>query len=312
VAKPTITGVAPTTIWTGGQVVTITGTNFATWSLPAVTAWVLPAPTPTAQVLIGGVACTVVAVISATQIQCLAPAHDAGVVAVVVTNLAAGVAITGETSDPGTLTYARPSLTSSQDLERLNEQVVVELRRQVLANVLMFVSVDFAEDSFDFTVVGDLPALVLSGPTIVESENAYVRNSEVAPEAYPTMTFDVFRAPPVVHLQYDLVGLTNNTRQLINLQVAVTKFFEKNTKITIPRNPADLSLGYISYDMERPAGTPLRATTSPNKNDIRSFDMSFQVLGVPIEGLGGFEGENLVRRGGVVEQVTTVSVRLDV
>jgi hypothetical protein len=68
---PDVLAISPVSGDTGaGQAVTITGTNFVTG----------------ATVTIGGVACTSVVVVSATEITAVAPTHAVGVVDVVVTN----------------------------------------------------------------------------------------------------------------------------------------------------------------------------------------------------------------------------------
>lgn len=310
-ALPTISSIAPATLWTAGQLLTITGTNFKTWTIPAPTAGKLPPPIPTVQVLVGGVVATNVRVMSATQLTFFAPAHDVGTASVTVTNLdSVGVAIPGETSGSSTVTYKRPVLTDVVDIERVNTALIGVLRQQVIDNVVEYVSVDYAETTFEATMIGHLPALVLYGPTMVEADNEYVRNSNIETGGYPGTTFEARQAPEVMNLEYDLTVLTDNQKQLVSLQGVLARFFRKTRKLTIARDAADSSQGTVSYDIEKLAGAPLRTTTAPNKQDVRSFEVSFRILGVPMEGLAGFPGENLTLKGGTADTIETETVSL--
>jgi hypothetical protein len=304
---PTIGAVAPTTVWTGGQVITITGTNFKPWSIPPVSppGAALPPPTATVSVKVDGVECAEVQVYSATELTCKAPAHDPAIVSVAVTNLDdAGVAIPGETvTAAAALTYARPDLTSAPDLGRVEEQIVLDLRRQVVENIVMSVSTDWGETPFDMAAVGKLPALTLSGPSIVESRNAYATNSEIETGGYPLADHEVHRAPLTVDLSYDFIGLTDSARQLFNLHALTLQFFDRNKRLRILRDASDASKGYVYYDMEIVIGTAVRNTTEPNPSNVRSFTGSFTIYGVVVEGVAGFANETLVKRGGVVENV---------
>lgn len=323
---PTITSVTPNALWTAGQILTVVGTNFKVWAIPPLTSERLPPPIPTVEVTIAGVVATKVSVLSSTVLTFMAPSHDPGVAVVVVTNLDGdGNPIPGETTAgwgeapwgleswglvPALLLYQRPALTDMVDLERVNSQVILLLRQQLLANVVDFVSVDYAETPFEVAMVAKTPALLLAGPTIVESENVYIDNQEIEIGGYPATTFESYQAPEYVNLEYDLTGITTNSRELVNLQAIVSRFFRKTRKISIYKDEADPLQGTISYDLEKLAGEPIKATTTANKQDIRSFEVSFRVLAVPVEGLAGFPGENLVKKGGVVFSEVLVSTPL--
>lgn len=306
-AVPTITLISPSTLWTAGQLLTITGTNFKLWTIPGVVPYVLPAPTPTVKVTVGGVTCANVSVKSATSLTFSAPSHDVGTAAVVVSNLTSGgTVVPGEVSGSSTITYKRPVLTDTLDLERVHSALLLLLRQQVLDNTLNYVSVDYAETTFEATMLGKLPALIVSGPTIVESDNPYVQNTNTE-----VGTFDEYQAPEVYDLMYDLTGVAANEKQLIALQAILARFFRKTRKLTVYRDSTDLSKGTVDFDIEKRAGEAFRMTTTPNKQDVRSFDVSFKLLGVTSEGLAGFPGENLVFRGGVADDINIVSVSID-
>src|SRR5687767_11909854 len=97
-AVPTITAVSPSVIYTGGQMIAVTGTNFRTAYPPPDVDGPLPVPPPTVQVLIGTSAARKVVVSSTTTLTCITPPVEPGAVTVTVKNLdAAGNPIAGET-----------------------------------------------------------------------------------------------------------------------------------------------------------------------------------------------------------------------
>lgn len=308
-AQPTISSIAPSPLWSAGQMVTITGTNFQTWSIPSSSSGPLPPPTPTVKVTVDGVSCEKVLVYSPTQLTCMVPGHDPGIAAVVVSNIDEdGLLISGEASTSSPITYKHPALTDDLDLLRAHVAVVQILRQQILDNVVMFVSVDYAETPFEATMLTKVPALLLSGPTITTSDAVYVQNTDIEVSTSPG--FASFEAPEFVDLEYDLVGVTNNMRQLVNLQGVMQRFFRKTRKLSMPRDPADLSKGNVTYILERKLNESIKATTTPNKQDIHSFEVSFRLIGVGAEGLSSFPGENQTGKGGLADQIDVISVSL--
>lgn len=311
-AIPTISGVSPSPIWTGGQLVTISGTNFRTPTAPTYPlAGPYPAPTQTVRVTFGGSLATTVRVRSATLIECMAPRHDAGAADVALQNLDdTGAAIAGEVvTAVGAVTYARPKLTDAPDFDRLNRQIIRELKRQILPNVVQFVSVDFGETPFDFTALGELPALVISHPDMVEDRPHYNSNADIEQGGAPATTFTKRRAPRTYMVTYTIWGFAKLAQQVIPLQVLVGQFFDRNPRLTIAVDPNDSSKGEISYTMYVPIEAPLRGTTVPNPNDIKSFTGTFVIRGVNVEELASFPGEGVVATGGTAETLTTVPTR---
>ncbi len=300
-AQPTITSISPGNLWTAGQLLTVVGTDFKVWVIPSTSTGPLPDLIPTVQVTVDGVVCTRVAVQASTGLTFFAPSHDTGTGTVVVTNLDSdGVPIPGESSAPATITYLRPALTDVLDVTRAHEALIALLRQQVIENVITFVSVDYSETPFELTMVGKAPALILSGPTIIEE----IEVSTVA-------GFNSYERAEVVDMEYSLTCVTKNNRQLLNLQGVLARFFRKTRRLTIARDASDPSKGTVSYILEKRAGEALKTTTIANKEDIRSLEVSFRILGVVTEGLTGFSEENLVARGGVADDITTtVSVKL--
>lgn len=310
-ATPTITSISPSTLWTAGQLLTVVGTGFKVWTIPSTSTAVLPALPNTVKVTVDGVSCARVSVLSSTKLTFFAPSHNPGTATVLITNLdSAEAPIAGETSAPATITYARPDLTDVLDVTRTHEALIALLRQQIIENVITFVSVDYSETPFEATMVSKVPALILSGPTIIESDNVYAQNESIEVRTDDT-NYNSYEQPDVSDLEYTLTCVTKNNRQLLNLQGLLKRFFRKTRNLVIDRDASDPSKGTVSYIIEKKIGDPLKATTLANKEDIRSFEVSFRILGVATEGLTSFLEENLTYRGGVADDITTtVSVKI--
>ena len=173
---PTFTSVSPSVLYTGGQLITITGTNFQTrYPIDPSTPHPWPAPTPSMSVLIDGVPTTKVSVTS-TSISCLVSrSHAPGVSSITLTNLdASGNPRPGETTTiPNALTFARADLTVDSDLSVVTMALVTEIKNQVIQNVSLTTSVDYSSDPNSVVFAGvdiaKLPAVCVSGPSVVRN-----------------------------------------------------------------------------------------------------------------------------------------------
>ena len=306
-AVPTITTVSPLIGWTGGQVIKITGTNFNVPVIPAATTGKLPPPLPTVEVKFGAVVGSAVRVISSTSLEVKTPIADAGLVDVTVTNLdSSGVAIPGETvTNVDAFTYALPLLTDQPCFDRINMQLLIELKRQVFDNVSMGTHIDFDDDiggSLDVTALAKLPALVVSGPDISYADGEYRSNSPLE-ITIDSDTFEEHRAPLTVNLEYQINVIAEYNSQLISLQTLVLQFFERNTKLIVIRDPADLSKGTIDFEMAWEIGTTFRNVSKPNDDNIKSYVGNILIRGVIIENIAGFTSETLDKTNQVVDGV---------
>lgn len=313
-AVPTITDVSPTTGWTGGQVIKITGTNFRLPTTPAADfGGKLPAPLPTVEVKFGSVASERVWVRSDTLLEALAPVADPGVADVSVQNLDDdGDPIAGETvTSVGGFTYLRPKLTDKPDFQRVIEQVIIEFRRQVLENTSISSHVDFDAEvggQLDLTHIGKLPAVVLAGPDVVE-QRIYSTN-EWRDVALDANTFERHRAPQTVTLEFEVIALSEFAQQLIALEALVLQFFNRNPFLRVLRDPDDVAAGTADFEMAWEIGTTFRNTTTPNESNTKSVLGTFVVRGVLLEDIAGFDNETLDRTSGIVDDVVTNSEAL--
>jgi hypothetical protein len=126
-------------------------------------------PPPTVRVLVGDRLASDVRVFAADRLTCIIPAGVPGGADVIVENLdAAGTPIPGEQAVAiDAITYVRPPLTVEADLTRMVRVLLQQLKREVLANVVLTVHTDFDRElgELHLAQVAQLPGLVLLGRT---------------------------------------------------------------------------------------------------------------------------------------------------
>lgn len=309
-AVPTITGVSPTTVYAGGQMVTLTGTNFRTaYAVPNTFQGPLPVPPPTMSVAIAGKPATRVVVLSNTELTCFVPPGKPGktnspnpAVAIVVHNLdSAGDPIGGETATLlAALTYARVDLTVEDDFTRLVRSLINLLKEQVIENVTKQCSVDYSDradaSEFVITQVQTLPALVVTGPAVKE-DNFYDldRRAEVqVVGGYQTRLTWL-----TVDLVFKIYGYDDSEARGLGLFALLNKVISFNSFLTMDRDPDDLSKGTVEYEMDWQAS---QFSDQANTSDVRSFSVDLIVRGFQFEDVAGFRNR-VFEQGGTFEDL---------
>ena len=273
-AAPTLTGISPATGPTGGgDVVRLTGTGFAV----------------KVAVLFGDAPAVVLSVreeagVSLADVR--TPAHADAVVDVTIRNLdAAGVPVPGEEATlAGAYRFLRPRIVSESDLTRLVRALLRELKRQVLANVSMTVSIDYDDttvDGMSVIAISQLPSLVLSGPKVVE--NRFFSTNEPHEDVVPGASGPELmrrRPPYTVDLSFTLTAASDRTVELLNLMAAVATFLNRNRWVELPRDPDDPAAGTTRWEMD-PDGE--FQTRLDGRDDVRVFSCGFVVRGFDID-----------------------------
>ena len=286
---PTITNISPSRIFTGGQLITITGTGFQTaYAIDPATPHPWPTPDPTVSVIVAGRAATRIKVWSATKITCLTASADSGAAVVVVSNLAAdGTPISRETvSVSNLLTFARVDLSTCADLARLVDALVVELKRQVIENVIFHVSVDFDSDpdalEFSGVDLAKLPAVTLAGP--IPQRNRFYGDLRPTVQGSDG-TFSRRSSFETQDLAFQVKVFDKHTRRSLNLQALVTQFFRTNNYLVVDRDPADSSKGSVRYELD---ASEFEDASVNGTNDLRLFSGTLTVRGFQFEDVAGF------------------------
>jgi hypothetical protein len=307
-AVPTISAVSPSVGATGGgNLVQITGTNFRVWQIPAPTGGPAGPRTPTVEVRFNGARSSRVIVASATRLfavvpktslPMVAPTLGEGVVAVEVRNVDSGVTIPGEAATlAGGYGYRRVQLALESDLTRLCRALMQELKAQVLANVSISTHTDWdpdTDDGLNTLGLAELPGIALLGPDLVENR-FYSRNDRSWRQASGIEQV-LRRAPYTVDLQFTLVGACELKMQAINLMAVVQSFVELTKRISMRRDGADPSQGYVSYDLDVMPDGDMRMDAMPSESNVHSFSGRLVLRGFDVEDLAGFPGSQVISR----------------
>jgi hypothetical protein len=304
-AIPTITTVTPAVIFSGGQLVTIQGTNFQTPYPPGPATGPLPPPLPTVTVTIGGRVAKNVVVTSATSLTCWArPLNPSANVPITLQNLdATGAAIPGETVTVlNRLKVQRADLAIEADLTRLERALILELQRQVLENAFKTTSVDFdgtPAGAFDEPDVAKLPALAIQGPQLVDD---HFYDGDLGFVEVTGATYVKHRTLKTVNLTYRFVAMDNKGVRNMNLMALMLQFLQNNKYLEMRRDEADPSKGIMEYEMEQ-VGEFTTFTGSSN-SDIRGFSGSLVIRGFQLGDAAGFIDQTVAERGRTVDTVT--------
>lgn len=304
-AIPTINTVTPSPVHTGGQLITITGTNFRLPDPPDLTQVPVPAAPATVRVLVGGVAASDVNVWSATELTCRTPKLPPGSYSVVISNLNnAGAVIAGETATLANgVTTARPDLASASDLQRVVRELLQQLKLQIIENVVLTKSIDYDSSpggvTFDLADVASLPAIVLTGPRL-ERNRTYLDDTRPQTQDAGGARFRLYRTPDTFDLVFRILGVTDNQMQALNLQAALVEFFSANDFVSVLRDPSDSSKGTADYELWLEG--ELAAVQTPNKSNLRAFTADCRIRGFNFEGFASFMENGLMEHGGVATQ----------
>ena len=278
-AVPLLTGISPAIGPTGGgDVVRLTGTGFA----------------PEVVVLFGDAPAEVLSVrdeagVSLADVR--TPAHADAVVDVTLRNLdATGVPVPGEDATlAGAYRFQRPRIVAESDLTRLVRTLLRELKRQVIANVSMTVSIDYDDttvDGMSVIAISQLPSLMLSGPRV--AENRFFSTNEPREDVVPGASGPELmrrRPPYTVDLSFTLTAASDRTVELLNLMAAVATFLNRNRWVELPRDPDHPDAATARWEMD-PEGDFQTRLDGPD--DVRVFSCGFVVRGFDID-----EGQTL-------------------
>jgi len=273
-AIPTLTSLSPTTGPTaGGDLVRLTGTGFASQ----------------VAVLFGNAPAELLSVREeggASIVDLRTPAHADGTVDVTLRNLGAdGKLILGEEAMlAGAYRFLRPRIVQESDLTRLIRVLLRELKRQLLENVSLTVSVDYDDTTIDglsVIAISTLPSLVLSAPRM--AENRFYSSNEphedvVAGSSGP----ELLRRRPAytVDLSFTLTVASDRTVELLNLMAAVATFLNRNRWIALPRDASDPASELVRWEMA-PEGEFQTRLHGPD--DVRVFSCGLGVRGFDID-----------------------------
>lgn len=310
-AVPTLSACAPNLIFTGGQLVTLTGTNFRLpYPLPSDVNGPYPTPPPTVAVTVNGTPTVDVRVLSDTQLTCIVGANDeasAASVTIALQNLDVnGNPIGGElVSATGLLDFSRPDLTLEADFTRATRALLKLIKQQVIPNVIMTVETDYSSTPgvtvFDVPEIASLPAVVLSGPK--SKWNPIYEYDKTPEQAVGSTGFNRRRMIRTVDLTWQVTVYDDHELRILNLFALMEQFVVSNVWLYVQRDPSDSSLGTVRYELEE--AEEWQITTAPNTSNVKSFSGQLLIRGFQYEDIIGFPNQMVRETGQTADTITT-------
>jgi len=213
-------------------------------------------------------------------------AHAPALVDVVVQNLdAVGLPVAGETVLlAAAYRFVRPELARESDLTRLIRTLLQALKREVLTNTSLTVSVDYDDtvlDGLNVVALAKVPSIVLSAPRIAENR-FYSTNAlqEVVVQGPTGPEIQRRRPAYTVDLAFTITLTTDRTVGLLNLTSAVARFLNQNRWVEMARDPDDPAAGTVRWEMD-PDGDYHTRIDGPG--DVRVYACSFLVRGFDMD-----------------------------
>jgi hypothetical protein len=178
-------------------------------------------------------------------------------------------------------------LTTESDLTRLVRVLLQRLKADVHENTVLTTSAEYdadAPDGVSVVAVAQLPALLVSGPTI--SPNRFYASNTGAERLVQTADGPELQrhAPTLtVDLAFTLSGVSARTMELLNMIGALGAFIHRTRWLELARDPQRPELGSVRYELD--ADAQFRPQLHQG-DDVRSF-----TCGVTVRGFDLDEGE---------------------
>ena len=288
-ASITISSVTPSESLTAGNIIAVVaGSGFRLPTAPPATG-VVPVRPPSVRASLGGTACPLVMVLSATEIRIVLPSRGPGAADLLVENIDdAGAAIPGEYKTlASAITYRRPDLSAKGErstLSRITRAVRKIFADQVIANVSITVHTDYDGDPLDsagVTEVGALPAVIITGPRALEDRFYSTNETETRTGSDGVIT----ASPPLftVSPTYTITLLSESLEELHALISLATSAVDMTDELSIARDTEDATAGTVEYEFDFSGAGGFEAANQPNESNIRQATATVIVRGVNIE-----------------------------
>lgn len=299
----------------GGTLVRVLGGEFRTPTIPPVTNAPVPALPQTVRVEVDGVVAPKVQVANDGKLYFTAPpsslfvaangkAQDGPfVVDVTVTNLDdTGTPIPGETvTVSGGFTYARIDVYQTPSIVQvLTRQLLRLWKSETIPNVVDSTNTDYdgdASDGLNITALAALPAIVLTGPDLVENRFFTQNQDQICvPDVGDPL---VFRRPVYTDLEFDVMLMADSKAVLLNLMSLAITFMDRNKFISIDvagQGTLTLELDYIED-----AFFDVRRIAADADNNLHGCSGRISILALPITGYAGLENDGA---RGIAPEVT--------
>jgi hypothetical protein len=217
-------------------------------------------------------------------VQVRTPGQIASIVDVSVLELdASGAVFVGSRATlPAAFRFTRVSLGVESDLTRLIRTLLRELKRQVLQNTSIAVSVEYPEDP-DALIAkiaeAKLPSLVLSGPRL--RENRDYSTNELGEEVVVGLSgpeLRRLRPPLTMDLELGVTIASDRAAEMLNLQSALIRFVRANRWLVMPRDAAVPDGPIVGWELD-PVGELRPLVEGTDRTDLRAFAWGIVIRG---------------------------------
>ncbi len=220
----------------------------------------------------------------ASSIQVRTPVSAPALVDVTVWRLdEANERVLGEVAQSfGAFRFQRVRLGIESDLTRVVRSLLRELKRQVLQNTSIAVSVEFPEEPeavLSRVARATLPSLVLSGPRL--RENREYSTNELGEEVVIGLAGPSLRRrrPPLtVDLEFGVTLASDRAAEMLNLQAALASFVHRNRWIAMPRDPTLPDGPIVGWELD-PVGELRPLVEGTEHSDLRAFTWGLVIRG---------------------------------
>lgn len=259
-AVPTVTSISQAFGHTAGrQYVEIVGTNFRQQTPQVGVNGPAPVPPPSVRVVFGTVEATKVLVLSGTRLMAItAPSDEASNLDVVVTNIDDnGDPIAGETATlASAYNYRRMQFTSSSHLRTVVRALISRMRRDIHPNVRHTVNTDIDESTLtilNVAKIASLPAFMLVGPNIADSDAVYRDNANCRSLDDPvTDDFADTQGLKAKDVLFDLLLVSDNDTEMLNMANGVISFARITKGLVHPFTGDDIEIRLVTSPTVQP------------------------------------------------------------
>jgi hypothetical protein len=250
-------------------------------------------PTPTVRVLFGTTEAPRVDVIRSNLLRVTTPKHEEGLTSVTVLNLDDnGDPIVGESVTlSGAYRFRRPRLDAENEsnLLRVIRTMIQALKRDVLKNVVFTVDVDFDPDPSTPSIeIATTPAIALVLSELPENRQHSLNEHQ---EIRTGSDVQIARKPRTVDLVFQLIGISDNVMELVNLLSATTEFIERNHTFDVVKDPAVPEGETVAYDLDFLA--PFKIVATNTASGMRYFTGTVALRGFDHDGFEGFGSDHV-------------------
>lgn len=183
----------------------------------------------------------------------------------------------------------RPNLSIRSHLDETLSSLLRSLKQQIVENVSWTTDSDYNEDeeTAEIAMPARLPALVLSGLTVNETNRHGVTYEEDENIDDPDTggNFISYRRPMIVDIGATLIGVADDSHDIIGLLQATKMYFRKNNTLRVRRDIEEISAGYINYNLR--ASRETAVSVREDNTNLQWFAMDIRVEAVRLEQIPG-------------------------